>query len=347
MSAMIRKIHIENYKTIKSLDLELRRINILIGANGSGKSNFLSFFNFIGSRYRDDLKRYFAQNGGSDGILYYGVKNSGYFSGEIDFTNNVKYSFRLIPNIYNSLDFEYEKIHKNEIEWRDISDYNSQNFDDSLRNSLFNLWAYHFNDTGFTSPIKKICNVSDNRFLRKNGDNLSAFLYFLQLKHRKVLSNIETLINSISPNFKNFNLKPSADNNENIQLEWTDKYSDKYLNAHYLSDGLLRFICLSALLLQPEPPGIIIIDEPELGLHPSAINMLSSIIHVASENAQIIISTQLPELVNHFEPEEIIVVERKQQESRFDRLNKKELKNWMQEYSLSELWDMNVIGDKP
>lgn len=183
--------------------------------------------------------------------------------------------------------------------------------------------------------------------MRENGDNLAAFLYLLQEKHPATFKVIEATIRSIAPFFKSFDLKPDRLNSEYIQLEWKEQGSDMYFNAHNLSDGTLRMICLVTLLLQPDLPKTIIIDEPELGLHPFAINKLAGLMRSASTKSQIIVSTQSVGLIDNFSPEDIIVVDRKEGQSVFNRLDESELKGWLETYSLGELWDKNIIGGRP
>ena len=113
-------------------------------------------------------------------------------------------------------------------------------------------------------------------------------------------------------------MKPNS--NDRIRLRWQQKGSDYPLTPHHLSDGTIRFICLTTALLQPEPPSTIILDEPEPGLHPYAIEILAELIKSSSKRMQVIVSTQSPSLVDYFEPEEIVVVNRKDGASNFKRL---------------------------
>ena len=306
----ISRIKIENFKSIKKANVELRNLNVLIGANGAGKSNFISFFEMLSEDAKGNLANYVAQRGGANKFLYFGRKISDKITGSLSF-NEGRYSWVFRPTD-----------------------------DDNLL-----LWGTE--DTSFNSAIKQTCNVHDNRFLREDASNLSAFLYKLKLKHKKEYDLIEKTIKLIAPFFHRFELAPLELNPETIRLEWKEKGSDTYFNANQLSDGTLRMICLITLLLQPNPPDTIIIDEPELGLHPFAISILADLIKKASKRSQLIISTQSVTFVNHFSLSDIIVVDREDNQSKFRRLDEKELEVWLESYSLGELWEKNLIGGRP
>jgi predicted ATPase len=212
---------------------------------------------------------------------------------------------------------------------------------------LSSFKVFHFHDTSKTAKIKQTCHISDNQFLREDGANLAAYLFALQHTNPKDFKRIEMVVRSVAPYFERFDLKPDRINADVIRLEWKEKGSDAYFNAKHLSDGTLRFIALTTLLLQPEAPQVIIIDEPELGLHPFAINKLAGLIKKASANTQIIISTQSVNLVDNFEPEDIITVDREDGQSVFHRQSSETLKDWLTDYSISDLWNKNVIGGRP
>lgn len=207
--------------------------------------------------------------------------------------------------------------------------------------------VYHFHDTSDSAKVKKTTDINDNLYLRPDASNLSAFLYFLQKKHSNHYKNILDTITMVAPFFKDFILRPSALNPEKIQLEWKHKGSDAYFNAYSLSDGTLRFICLVTLLLQPRLPSVILLDEPELGMHPYAINVLADLLKSAATKTQVIVSTQSVTLVNHFSHEDIIIVDHKEDASEFRRPSEKEIGTWMDDYGLGDLWEKNILGGRP
>jgi len=187
--------------------------------------------------------------------------------------------------------------------------------------------------------------IDDSEYLRFDAANIAPFLYDLKNNEQKVYEQIVDSIRLVTPFFNDFILKPNK--NEKVRLRWRQKGSDYPLKPYHLSDGTLRFICLTTALLQPRPPSTIIIDEPELGLHPYAIEVLAELIQATSKRTQLIISTQSPALVDYFEPEDIVVVNRKNGASVFERLNRGELASWLEDYSLGDLWRKNIVTGGP
>lgn len=358
---MINRIEIHNFKSIRVMNMELKPINILIGANGAGKSNFIGFFKLLQNMYQRNLQNYVADEAGADNVLYFGLKTSDFLSGLVEFEGTNRYYFNLSPNQEGYLYIKHEatQFHHG---------YGQQGWDDveleaaksesvlkhkdhgrykHLKSYMNSLKVFHFHDTSKTSKIKQACQITDNQFLREDGSNLAAYLYTLQQTHPKDFKRIEMLVRSVAPYFERFDLKPDRINPDMIRLEWNEKGSDAHFTAKHLSDGSLRFIALATLLLQPEAPQVIIIDEPELGLHPFAINKLAGLIKKASATTQIIISTQSVNLVDNFEPEDIVTVDRANGQSEFNRQSSDTLKDWLTEYSISDLWNKNVIGGRP
>jgi predicted ATPase len=216
-----------------------------------------------------------------------------------------------------------------------------------LRKFFKSFKVFHFHDTSDSSKLKGFCNTTDNEYLVEDGSNIPAFLYRMKETSPKSFKILEYTIKSIAPFIDSLYLQPDLINPNQIELRWKEIGHDNLFNAYSLSDGTLRFICLCTLLLQPEPPNTIIIDEPELGLHPSAIIKLGAMLKSASTKAQIIISTQSVNLLDQFVAEDIIVVEREDEQTVLKRLNEENLKDWLNEYSIGELWGKNVLGGTP
>ncbi len=216
-----------------------------------------------------------------------------------------------------------------------------------MKYDLASYRVYHFHDTGSSALVKQTGDVGDNRFLQTDARNLAAFLYWMKLKHPGKLQMIEDVIRQIAPFFDRFELEPSRNNEDKIRLEWREQGSESYFNAHQLSDGTLRFICLVTLLLQPDLPRMVLLDEPELGLHPAAVVLLAELLRQASEHTQLLVSTQSVTLVNQLDPEQVLVADRVDGATVFKRLKAEDLSEWAGAYGLGELWEKNVLGGRP
>jgi predicted ATPase len=338
--------------------LELGRLNVLIGANGAGKSNFIGFFRLIGRILDQQLQTTVGQAGGPDAMLHYGRKKTEELRAELYFGNN-GYRFSLRPTLDNRMVFHREALWWNEHgDWRPASGhFESYAESQKGRTAIYayvipamRSWRlYHFHDTSHSALVKQIHNVNDNEYLREDARNLAAFLLRLKNHHTEHYQRIVKAIRLAAPFFGDFYLRATVDNKDKIQLEWTEQGQDEPFSASALSDGTLRFICLVSVLLQPEEfmPKTVLIDEPELGLHPFAIKVLGGLMKSASQEHQLIVSTQSVELVNEFEAQDLIVVDKRGGESIFSRPDVVKLAEWLSEYNLGDLWKKNLLGGRP
>jgi predicted ATPase len=367
MGRQIDKITLRGFKSIKDLqDFPLRSLNILIGANGAGKSNFVSFFTFLREAIEGRLNLYVAKKGGADSHLFMGPKLTREICAHLYF-HPTGYGFCLEPTIDNTFVFSDERIQldfiggglrddsigkgRRESALKERREQTEDPYVLVFRNvyeSISSWVTYHVHDTSDTAAMRRFCSTRDNEYLRPDAGNLAAFLLMLQDRHASVYERIRQTIQLATPFFSDFKFRPEASNGDQlVQLEWSQKDSDYPFHANQLSDGTLRFIALTAALLQPDPPTTILLDEPELGLHPYALNLLAALLKKAATKTQVIVSTQSAPLLDNFEAEDIIVVERKDGESVFKRLSSAELEEWLKDYSLGELWQKNIFGGRP
>lgn len=344
-------IEISGYKSIKSERIDLMPINILIGANGSGKSNFISFFDFLNRLYNRKLNDYIALSGGDNKVLHKGQKTTDRISFKVEFDNgNNGYAATLVSGS-NGFIFTSEKLIYRSDNGNDISRSDSEarlKTTDNFRAKyvikyLNGFRKYHFHDTSEKSPFTKLSHIeNDIYFLYSDGSNLPAFLYHINQKNKIVYNRIIKTIQSIAPYFSDFYFEPNSENY--VRLQWTDKYSDVLFGATDLSDGTIRFVALTVLFMQPTLPDTIIIDEPELGLHPSAIAKLAGMIKsVAAKGSQVIIATQSTDLISHFSANDILTVDQIDGESKFKRLQEDNLQLWLEDYTIDDLWKRNII----
>ena len=344
----LKRVAIKGFKSIRECELELNNINMLIGANGAGKSNFISAFEMLRSITDKNLSS-FASKKGVNALLYNTSKTTEHITISLAVEKKA-YEITLAVNDVNSLWIWSEKF-------ADFSGAKpvvlgfgggGESHVDWQRYNLANIQNYHFHDAGTTSKIKWEHNISNSKQLQWDASNLAAFLYRLRKHHTASYNSIVRTVQLVAPYFKDFELEPMEHNKEKIMLLWLQKDCDGIFNPSQFSDGTLRFICLATLLLQPTElqPGTIIIDEPELGLHPFALTILAEMVQKVAVNKQVILSTQSTELLNHFEPEDVIVVDKDVDGSQFKRLDSGSLADWLEDYSLGELWNKNILGGR-
>jgi predicted ATPase len=373
----IDRVGITGYKSIREAELELHRLNVLIGGNGAGKSNFVSFFRLLAASLDDRLNGYVASQGGAAAFLHQGPKE----------TQEIRCALRVHTEagdgtLHQSLVFRapdslsYGLAHAPGARGRDRS--HEQVFDDLCavveekgRNHPGQLvyyglkdgiGTYHFHETSLTGPMRMAADLSDNVRLHSDAGNLPAMLYLYRELEKKVkreqpdkrypgsaYARIRKLVKKFFPAFHDFVLEPDRLNEKRILLRWRQEGSDYVFGPHQLSDGTLRAIALATLLLQPENdlPNVVVIDEPELGLHPLGIELIAGLIRAVSLKSQIILATQSTTLLDFFKPEDVIVTEAPHGASHFQRLAKDELADWLRTYTVSELWQKNVIGGGP
>ncbi|WP_332406219.1 AAA family ATPase [Vibrio metschnikovii] len=358
----IDRLTIQGFKSIRSLDkLQLNNLNVLIGANGVGKSNFVSYFRMLHELVEGRLQVWTSKQGGADRVLTFGLKETSQLSSILRFNGRDGYGIFLAPTVDESLTILEEEIYFGEACFEKLGggsreshlkERTSQKPAKHLTEAyhlLSNIKVFHFHDTSDTAAVKRLGVVHDNEYLRSDASNLAAYLFKLQRENSEVYAQICKTVRLAVPFFDDFVLKPIqlASGEEQIRLLWKQADSDYPLWPSQLSDGSIRFICLVTALLQPNPPSTIIIDEPELGLHPYAITLLGALLRSASKRMQVIVSTQSVPLLNEFELDDLIVVEREEGASTFKRLDADKFRTWLDDYSVGELWEKNIIGGRP
>jgi len=357
----VNSLTITGFKSIRALEnFKLTDLNVLIGANGAGKSNFIGMFRLLNEMYEQQLQIYVQKQGGPDALLHFGRRTTDRLHAEFYFANS-GYKFDLIPTSDNRLIFEREvswfggRFYPSDVGNVLGSGHSESKLKDAkdqyspyVREALNSWRVYHFHDTRDTAKVKQSHPVNDNLLLKPDASNLAAYLRMLRTSHEAAYRRIVETIRLVAPFFGDFIDRPGE--LETIELEWTQQgRPDTPFKAHVLSDGTLRFICLATLLLQPTQllPATILIDEPELGLHPYAISVLADIFKQVSENKQLIVSTQSVELINELSPDDVIVVDQELGVSTFQRFTADQLDGWLSEYAMGELWKRNVLGGRP
>ena len=357
------RLDIRGFKSIRALDgFEPRALNVLIGPNGAGKSNFIDLFHMLARMAEGHLQIYVAEQDGPDSLMFGGRKRTERIEAEFTFGAN-GYRFELMP-AGRRLVFSNEttrvfgsdsEMHSHslgsghpESNLQAAEEVGADRLAPYVRKAIAGWRVYHFHDTSTTAPFRQAHSLRNNFILKPDGGNLGAFLRRLRERYSDSHRQIVETVRLAAPFFGDFVYRKEI--GDSIELEWFHADDpDTVLGPRQLSDGTLRFICLSTLLLQPVElqPELILIDEPELGLHPAALTLLAEMLQHAGDSRQVIASTQSADLVSELEPEDVVVVDRREGASTFTRLDRDDLREWLEEYALGELWRMNIIGGRP
>lgn len=357
------RMRITGFKSIDRMDLDLRPLNLLVGPNGAGKSNFISFFKFVHNILNKNLQFHVSQQLGADKLLFFGRKRTSALEFNLEFTPNA-YHVKLAPDAAGGLVFasEYCQFFGDRIGYsggtKTISlapagakesglpaQAHKTSPDGHVVGYLRDWKVYHFHDTSESAKVKQPGRIDETAALLPQADNLAAFLRSIRdtSAYKLIVRNIQR----VAPFFLDFVLEPERDNPRVIRLRWKHRGAEDTFDASDFSDGTLRFICLTTLLLQPQLPTIILLDEPELGLHPYALHLLAGMMRMAASKTQIIASTQSVTLANQFSWEDLIIVDRVNDASQFRRLSEGDVAAWLDNFAVGELWEKNIIGGTP
>lgn len=367
--AALEQITLKGFKSIKELaDFKPVKLNILVGANGAGKSNLVDFFRMLRAMADGGFQKFISNSGGADGYFFNGPKETKQIAAHLKFGLN-EFRFALETSVAGEMTINDEstlytggmytstwRSHGSGKKESDLPKWKGRksswgeylSAEAHVYESVSSWVVYHVHDTSSTAPMRRDCSVRDFRELRPDAGNIAAFLLKMREESRASYQRIRETIQLIAPFFDDFLLEPQTKgDSELVRLEWRQKGSTFPFQPWQFSDGTIRFICLATALLQPRPPSTVVIDEPELGLHPFAIEMLAALFHETAARTQLLVSTQSPGLLDHFDPEHVVVVERVEGASVFKRLDREGLEQWLGDYSLGGLVRKDIIESGP
>lgn len=366
----ISHLHLEGFRSIRSADIPLRPLNVLIGANGAGKSNLVDFFRMLNyALSRGFQNPYLVERGPASTILHFGSKVTAAVRAELSFETEAGtnyYRFTLADSAGDRLTFTKEEVQfqRNGLPRPApaVPLINSP----SDNSGLTELWAendptakfakrflqrcrvYQFHDTSLTSHFRDFANVDDNAYLFADGGNLAALLLTVRQEHPQDYAAIRRTLTIVLPWFDDFVLEPQGRGKVLLRWRMADKGGHEFAPGQ-LSDGSLRIMALITLLMLPSEllPQAVILDEPELGLHPAAEAIIAGLIKDASRRCQVVLSTQSATFLDHFSPADIIVVETEDGQSRFIPQSEETLRPWLERYTLGQAWSKNILGGRP
>ena len=370
----IESLRVKGFRSLADVEIDnMPRATLLIGANGSGKSNLVRFFEMMSWMIRAPRLNGFVQRyGGANDQLFGGSKISLQMEAQLAIRTNCgrnDYRFTLEyaqPDRFQFVDEAFrftrvgsgaaapwQKLGHGHVEAKIAEVRSSDEFVDFNPNAarvlvhlLRRCSAYQFHDTSFNSPFMTACDPTQRNYLFSNGGNLAAILLRLEREYSRRFESICNYIGRCLPNFDRFQIEENA---KPFLLQWKAKGMDKTFGPHLTSDGSLRLFALITLLNLPSAmlPDVLLLDEPELGLHPAAIALVGDMIKAFAEERQVIVATQSPLLVDEFDLDEIHVLELTDGRTTIRRHDKKEYLHWLEKYTTGELWRKNLIGGRP
>ncbi len=366
----LKSIHVEGFRSIRQADIpDLGPTTVLIGPNGAGKSNLIQLLKMVCMMTSGSLGLYVSNAGGASRLLHYGPKRTKQIEIRLEFVGGPLthlYEVGLGFAANETLVFHKERTGLAtgkgalSVVWDELSaGHTEAGIRDEagpsvggVRQALERMNFFHFHDTSVNGPLRTNSSAEDSAYLRSDGRNLATCLRTIQQGEddgsRASWRRISSLVSQVAPFIKELQPIPVDPLGRFLRLRWVDE-QDEVFGPHDLSDGTLRAIALITALAQPSSrlPSFVAIDEPELGLHPTAIRLLVELIRSVSSRCQVVLATQSPALLDHFEASEVIVADRVAGESRFRRLDEHELSSWLDDYSLSQLYDKNLLGGRP
>ena len=349
----IDHLSVEGHTSLKRVDVDLRPLNVLVGANGSGKTNFVRVLELLGRSADGELQLYVELAGGASAIIRQPVSNENMTIRlrAVDSTYRVTLQQTaddrvvIVDERFDRPGVSTDELAAQQRGSRESALLPSRSEAAGIPRLLQGCRVYHFSDTGASAAVKAAGPTADNIALHADARNLAAVLLALRDDDTRTYDQIVAAVRLVAPYFRDFVLRPES--KDRVRLRWRQSDSETIFSAHQMSDGTLRFVCLATLLLQPRLPGVVVLDEPELGLHPFAIVQVSEMIRAASTASQVVVATQSVTLIDQLALDDIVVAEREGGATTLSRPDPDRLRDWLDEYSLGELWQKNLIGGRP
>ena len=382
---MFDYIKIEGFRSFKKVELEMPRLAVLIGPNGGGKSNFLDLMSLISEAAQGRLEEGIGKRGGADCVTFgFSPFRNVFVEFHLEEESLPKVRFKLGFDVgFGSSKVQLEEVieeptpqrespiwivkrdssecifrhgeieERKALEWPSelaifqVKDLTQYPIPYRLLSSMQEWTLYRDIDVGPQSAVRQPELVRPAVRLFPSGMNLSSVLYTIQQDHEDDWHEILEDLHTAYPDFLKLTV-PAGGGDGKVHLRWFERPFEKQgMSANLLSDGMLKLLCLIAILKAPNPPSLICIDEPELGLHPDWIKLVAELLQGASDRSQVIVATHSPQLVAKLEPEELIVTEKVDGETHLTQLKTPDLENWLKDFNLSELWLSGHFGGRP
>ncbi len=364
---MIKKITIQNFfsfGTEQTIELNADT-NVLVGINGTGKSNFIKAIRLLKASIEGDFEKLFSQRWGAfDGVANFIDP----YADEINITcvfsqesiNKNTFIRNVDSDIFYRMDIQrqvrgfkvQESILENEYilmkrkdgdKWSNNKDYDIFMCILAIVNKLT---VYDYFDTTFESPIRQLSPYYSEENLLSDGKNLTALLSYLNGNSVKAFDKLVEEFKNINPNFRELVFTTPVAGKSLLSLK--EKNLDRAITIEHISDGTLRYLLLLSIFYNPKRGSVVCLDEPEMGLHPDMIYGISRGIKYAAQNGtQMIIATHSPLLLNDFELEDLMIFEKNEaNETIVKKVSEEDFPDWEGEFLAGQMWLRGQIGGK-
>lgn len=379
----LKNISVKGFRRLHNIDLEMRNLTVMIGANGSGKTSFLDVFSILAASASGNLHQQLQLKGGLNEILTRGKAREL----EISLAMNVpdreplKYRLALSPkglsyeireetltqqsDIYAPEPFKYIQSDGLDIKYfsqedsrilRPTWEHNPLETSlsqvpkmyrepENLRKSLASCTYYGALDVSEKSPIRLPQAMRPAKLPGAKGEDLVSCLYDLRESDRDRFEFLENILSAAFPDFERLNFPPVAAGT--ISMTWTDRNFSQPIYLHELSEGTLRFLWLATLIQSQNLTTITLIDEPEVSLHPDLLRHLVYLMREAAKHTQLIVATHSDRLIGFLEPHEVLICDLEEGEAKMNWADTLNLSKWLEDYSLDQVWAMNIMGGRP
>ncbi len=379
----LKNISVKGFRRLHNIDLEMRNLTVMIGANGSGKTSFLDVFSILAASASGNLHQQLQLKGGLNEILTRGKAREL----EISLAMNVpdreplKYRLALSPkglsyeireetltqqsDIYAPEPFKYIQSDGLDIKYFSQEDRRllRPNWEhnpletslsqvpkmyrepENLRKSLASCTYYGALDVSEKSPIRLPQAMRPAKLPGAKGEDLVSCLYDLRESDRDRFEFLENILSAAFPDFERLNFPPVAAGT--ISMTWTDRNFSQPIYLHELSEGTLRFLWLATLIQSQNLTTITLIDEPEVSLHPDLLRHLVYLMREAAKHTQLIVATHSDRLIGFLEPHEVLICDTEEGEAKMTWADTLNLSKWLEDYSLDQVWAMNIMGGRP
>jgi len=372
-------LRIRGYRRLLDVDLKMKPFSVLIGENGAGKTSFLEVLSVLAASCRTQLSSRISELGGIGDI----VTRDKAAAFELDLSSPVEghepldYTLRIEPRGQGywiqrevlSQDrgepnpFKHIDSNHGSVRYYDTSKHALMaptwpldsletalaqvpkmfNEPESLRRTLAETTFYASLNVAPRSPIRLPQQMRPATLPGPQGEDLVPCLYSLRENDPDRFEVLEDTLSAAFPDFERLAFPPAAAGM--LALTWKEKCYSRPMYMHQLSEGTLRFLWLATLLASRNLPPIILLDEPEVSLHPGLQRLLVALLREASARSQIVVATHSDRLVRFLKPEELLVAETEEGCTRLTWADTMQLDEWLSDYSLDELWRTKHLGE--